>query len=502
MESGRVITSKIYGELGRFAATRRPNLYRSPSGRVLVLGEGALGGKGEGTAYLDRNAGKGKYKVPRQSLVICDDYFGIPAGNARIKRLDPQKVADLSEILQEAGFPARLAIRSSSVLEDQPGHSAAGRFLTKYRDSEARYTDLVSDLLEVLNSNYDHPALIFQRSLGVTEAPPLPVIIQELVASEFTYAPRHFFPLLSGIINTASPGMIKIATVPGLGSAAVGGKGLLHIFDPSLLLLKERGVIPNFIDVLHNGLDFKYNSEGRAHEIITKSSPHLQRRLARIALRLQKRIGSPLDIEWALNQEGDKPYLLQVRPLTPKGNLPRPNISAERTLLSTREVVGQAAHTFTHICIIDFPGLLGYPSEQLLKKMVSYPDSILICRIWVTQTAPQVLSRLLPYAASLIVLDSAQYDHAGGVSTGIDHVALFAADEKKVILYSGVEAGFLEQIQRGARLIDKAGQVHRGKLTDVLKIYKLSEPLTIAGSDEDGWGMIYRGGTPPRRPRE
>lgn len=491
MESARVITSKIYGDLGRFTATRRPNLHRSPSGRVYVLGQGALGGKGEGTLFLDQAADSMGFRVPGRSLVVCDDYFGIPARDEHaIGELDPQKSRELMDILGEENFPARLAIRSSSVMEDQPGHSAAGRFLTKYHDTQGPKSDLAADLLEVINSNYEAAALFYQRSQGMANIPPLPVIIQELVGNEFEYAPRYFFPALSGIINTASPGKIKVATVSGLGVAAVGGRGLLHTFNHSLAMPERRGGVPNFIEAIIDGRETRFDSKERAKETVERLSPATQKELARIALKLQREISAPLDIEWALDREGNTPHLLQVRPINPKQRIPKPDISTDRTLLLTSKVVGQASCVFNHICVLDSPGFFGYPDNQLLKKLESYPDSILICRILVTEITPRVLSRILPYIKALVVLDYFQ-EHFHG--TGLDHIALFAADEKKVILYSGEEVGFLDQLIRRAKLIEKTSLTSVNEAKDILRIFELPEPHTIAGSDEDGWGMVYRG---------
>ncbi|MBI5701308.1 hypothetical protein HZC34_05650 [Candidatus Saganbacteria bacterium] len=115
----RVITSEIYGNLGRFERVR-PGLFRSESGRVHVLGNGNPNGKGEGTLFLDHakytDAVTG-YDVPR-SLVVCDDYFGIHpqsvAPPTLVTEFDQRKLDDIFLTLAELKFRNELAMRSSA----------------------------------------------------------------------------------------------------------------------------------------------------------------------------------------------------------------------------------------------------------------------------------------------------------------------------------------------------------------------------------------------------
>jgi hypothetical protein len=521
MKSGRVITSKVYGELGRFAATRRPNLYRSPSGRVLVLGEGALGGKGEGTLYLDKAADEMGFRVPGHSLVVCNDHFGIPTlPKHRVRELDPKKSQELMGILGEEKFPARLAIRSSSVMEDQPGHTAAGLFTTHYHDPQRSKGDLWTDLVDVLNSNYAEGALIYQRSRGVVDIPPLPVIIQELVGSEFKHASMFFFPAMAGVVNTASPGRIKVATMAGFGRLAVKGFGLLHIFDLSLALIEES---EHFLscDVMEGGEE-KVNPNDRKIEIyhddgictMRRLTPLIQSKLAQIAIQLQARIGFPLDIEWALASEGtDHPHLLQVRPLKPKQSLPKPAILPAEVIFETSEVHGQARHPFSHVIMVDCR-TLGIPDAGQLERISSfYPDNILMFIGHIDQEAPINVSIVFPHTRAVILCDKASdgsyyYEHRAMARlfqgptprlTALQHTALFCADEEKLILYK--KSGWEEFILK-IREIARSKEVIISDILSGLKIevFVLPEPHTIAGSDEDGWGIVYRGEPlPPRK---
>ncbi|MFA4906032.1 MAG: PEP/pyruvate-binding domain-containing protein [Candidatus Margulisiibacteriota bacterium] len=511
MDSGRVITSRIYGELGRFAAAGRPNLYRSPSGRVLVLGEGAVGGKGEGTLYLDKVADEMGFRVPGHSLVICDDYFGMPAiFMQKITDLDPGKVQRVQDILKEENFPGRLAIRSSSVIEDKPGRSAAGVFKTNI--FEAQGNELINSLVWVLNGNCASLAKVFYRSIGIREIPPLPVIIQELIGNEFSYAPQCFFPALAGIVNTASPQKIKIATVPGFGTTAVQeGWGMLHEFDlEGVLIGKAEGEMP-WIKVLKEGKEAQIgNLAGRIYSSAVNSAGQkisaVHARLVKLAAHFQERLGAPLDIEWAVSEEGAvEPYLLQIRQIHLKRKFPQPSILPSKVLFSTSAIVGQAVHSFSRVVVMDCAlradsDEIPSPSEEQLEKLGAlYPDNIVLYFDNVQRSTIYRVAKLFPFTRAVVVSEEEYRANRSG-PTGLEHIALRCIDEDKLLFYLNGEGGQLVTefgaISRSKKMLDPE------KMPGIqIDVYELAEPLTIAGSDEDGWGMIYRGGE-PRLPRK
>jgi hypothetical protein len=456
---------------------------------------------------LDHEADEGGFMVPR-SLIICNDYFGMPAHG--VSDLDPPLKQQVTEILEEKTFPARLAIRSSSVMEDQSGHSAAGLFLTRYYGPPKG--DLWSAIIEVLNWNYETISLVYHRSCGITQIPPLPIIIQELVGSEFKYAPEYFFPVAAGIINMASPGEIKVATVPGFGFPAMKGWGLLHVFDFSFnliaeeehrnvsLLMEEGEILGLFMQGFRKNRRTANVNCTRAEQAMRRLTPRVQSDLARIAFDLQRKLAVPLDIEWALAKEEDKlPYLLQIRPVMPKQSVPKPDILPADVYLETSEVHGQARYSFSHIIVLDGleSGVLSV--EQLEKIGSDYPDNIIFIEHYdAKDTAVEKFYALLPCTRAVVLAPPYSKDKAFAdffrrpdrVGTGLQHIALFCIDEGKLILY--VESrweDFMASIQKGIGSLEIKSKGLFGPGTE---IWELSVPLTIAGSDDDKWGMIYR----------
>ncbi|OGC07894.1 hypothetical protein A3F86_03120 [candidate division WOR-1 bacterium RIFCSPLOWO2_12_FULL_45_9] len=492
----RNLSSEIYGQLGTFRQLEWSDLWQSESGRVYLLGNGGVGGKGEGAIFLDRTSEELGFMVPR-TLIVCEDFFRIhpqPVENpALLGDLAPQSVSDIIKLLQKLGFSQFLAFRSSAPIEDQIGQTAAGVFSTRFNakpgDDSASFG---RNLLEVYNSTYSDVAAAYYQRRGNLKIPPLSVIIQELVGNDWTYPPSSFFPALAGIVNTASPNKTRVVTVRGFGLTAVSiaGLGITHTFNHDLGLIGKEGVLPQiyYVDKSEGGMasaDALPPYSGRDPQSF------IERDLAKLGLSIQKRIGHPVDVEWALGEDS-RPYLLQVRPVKPKaGIVPKPKTSAENILLNTNDVIGRGSKTFNHAIIADLNFEARLPEQDIKELFSSYPDALFIYIADVnSRFTPQDLRKLiLLYGAqAVIVIDRGGEFHKFG--SGLQHIALNAADEDTLLLYfagNTIPDNLVKNLGRRVREISFGSTGEDG-----LEVYKLFQPLYVAADDEYKWGMVYR----------
>jgi len=234
----------------------------------LRIGEGSLGGKGRGLAFVNNlihcfsvyNAFPGtRVSVPR-SAVICTGAFdqfmesneltafalGDHTDEEIIEaftkaKLPPGLVEDLKSYLSVADFP--LAVRSSSLLEDSHYQPFAGIYDTyflpnNYHSLRGRIARLLAAIKLIYASVYCGNSKNYIEATGNrTEEEKMAIILQEIVG---TNRDGHFYPVLSGLArsyNFYSVGRIKpeegIAYIAvGLGKTVMEGENCLF-FSPA-----------------------------------------------------------------------------------------------------------------------------------------------------------------------------------------------------------------------------------------------------------------------------
>ncbi len=226
------------------------------------LGEGSIGGKARGLAFMNSMLAKYNhyYKYPNvrimipRSLVIATDYFDQFIRLNGLKYVISQEVDDegiLSEFLnsmlpvelyaklkvfvQTCGKP--LAIRSSSKLEDSHYQPFAGIYSTymipRCENDDQMLRMLVRAIKSVYASVYFTSSRAYiQSSQNLLSEEKMAVLIQEVCGTEQN---GYFFPTLSGVARSqnlyplgyekAEDGVCNI--VMGLGKAVVdGGKSM------------------------------------------------------------------------------------------------------------------------------------------------------------------------------------------------------------------------------------------------------------------------------------
>lgn len=155
----------------------------------------------------------------------------------------------LRKILQEMDYP--LAVRSSSMLEDRPGTSFAGKYTTIFINNrgplEVRLETLCQAIKEVYASTFNPNALSYRKVHGILdETEQMAILLQQAIGREYQ---GYFLPIMAGVgfsLNgfTWAPEIKKeegiVRMVFGLGTRAVG-RGYARIFSPKKPMVRPEG---------------------------------------------------------------------------------------------------------------------------------------------------------------------------------------------------------------------------------------------------------------------
>ncbi len=230
----------------------------------------AAGGKGGMLARLFQ----AKYPVPN-GFVILPDAFN---GEQLVPHAWSQAQAYLAR-LRAANRNCAFAIRSSALSEDSAQASFAGEFETILNVSTD--TDILKAIQAVHGSRLSKRVAAYSQAKGIEARHEIAIVVQRMVQAD-----------ISGVLFTADPvtGSRRRMTgnyVHGLGEQLVSGQANAESFALQY---------PNGIYAGPSAL------KGFAG------------RLYKLGNRLEKELGAPQDIEWAI--ASGKLYLLQSRPIT------------------------------------------------------------------------------------------------------------------------------------------------------------------------------------------
>lgn len=228
------------------------------------IGQGSLGGKGRGLAFIDniikQNPICDDYdgvvvKIPH-SVVLCTDLFDEFMESNNLYKLALSDASDeiILKAFLEARLPQRLyedlmaiydvfdgplAIRSSSLLEDshyQPFAGVYATYMVPRLDDRKRMLKLITDAVKAVYASvfYAESKSYMVATRNVIDQEKMAVIIQEVVGKQ---RGQYFYPSFSGVgrsinyypINNelASDGVVELAV--GLGSYIVGGGMALRV---------------------------------------------------------------------------------------------------------------------------------------------------------------------------------------------------------------------------------------------------------------------------------
>ncbi len=174
---------------------------------------------------------------------------------------------------------ALFAVRSSAVHEDSASASYAGAFETVLNMKTDQ--EIKDAIMTVFRSRLSERVRAYSSAQGVDQAQPIAVVVQVMVPSD-----------LSGVLFTADPitGSFTAMvgnSVQGLGEKLVSGEANASSFT----FTRPKG---------------KYDGPEALRKYAAK--------LYTYAARLEREVGCPQDIEWAVAK--GKMYLLQARPIT------------------------------------------------------------------------------------------------------------------------------------------------------------------------------------------
>lgn len=221
-------------------------------GRDFVrLGEGSLGGKGRGVAFIYKLLAKGplhaKYPgvrliVPR-TVVLCSGWFDrfvregelwervgqetdddVVAQAFLDTPLPPDLVDDLRGVLAQVTYP--LAVRSSSLLEDSKFQPFAGVYSTyfvpnNHADVELRLAQLEQAIKLVYASTWSSDSRSYMSATGHSlDEESMAVLVQRVVGADFG---ERFYPTFSGVAQSYNYYPIRyIEPTDGIASVALG----------------------------------------------------------------------------------------------------------------------------------------------------------------------------------------------------------------------------------------------------------------------------------------
>ncbi|ERM92649.1 phosphoenolpyruvate synthase [Caldanaerobacter subterraneus subsp. yonseiensis KB-1] len=242
-----------------------------------IFGNGSIGGKASGLSFAEEvlekyyKDFKGTVKIP-ESFFITTDYYEMFLEYNRLEDIDentpyeeaeirfkeaefpPEYKKMLKEILQVMDYP--LAVRSSSLLEDNIKYSFAGKYYTTFisnRGTEReRLKQLEKAIKEVYLSVYGPDAVTYRRKHASGQRELMGVIVQRLIGSQKGI---YFYPDVSGVGFSRNyrrwtdrikieDGVVRL--VFGLGTKCTG-RGYARIFSLTNLRLRPEGNNPQEI---------------------------------------------------------------------------------------------------------------------------------------------------------------------------------------------------------------------------------------------------------------
>ncbi len=206
-----------------------------------------------------------------------------------------------------------VAVRSSATAEDLPGASFAGQQET-YLNVEGE-ADLINKVKLCIASLFTDRSISYRVDKGFDHLKvKLSVGVQKMGRSDIGSA---------GVMFTIDPdsGFDKVVVINGsygLGEYLVQGKIIpdeFMVFKPTMKLL-ERILGKKRIKLVRGGrgnIEERVSPEDQAEFCLTDEQVV---ELARHAVSIEKHYKSPMDIEWVLDGESGKMYIVQARPET------------------------------------------------------------------------------------------------------------------------------------------------------------------------------------------
>jgi len=238
-----------------------------------------------------------------------------------------QEIRDAYESLGEAGRAPVVVLRSSATTEDSADASFAGLQDTYLWMTQAE--SVIRGIRSCWASLYSFESLSYRRRQGMAESTvAMAVVVQTMVDAR-----------TAGVMFTRSPtsgdrSVITIEGAWGLGSALVSGE----VTPDHWVVAKITGEIP-VREISDKAIRHAPAAAGGVEELPVEESlrrvPCLSdgelQSLRAIGRQVERHYGGPQDIEWAIDRDTGRIWLLQSRPETVWSNRDTPDAAARVT---------------------------------------------------------------------------------------------------------------------------------------------------------------------------
>lgn len=317
---------------------------------------------------------------------------------------------------------ATVSLRSSALGEDDAGLSFAGQYRSQLN---VHREHLLDSYREIVASKYSLQAIHYRLSRGIRDEDVAMCVgcmaMVDAQAGGVTYT--------RNALNIRDQN-IYITSVWGLPKSVVDGS------TPADVFVTDRGEPPRILESRVASKERKfvcYPDEGVCRlDLIGEAggSPSLTeaqvQELARVALKLEDYYGSPQDIEWAIDPDG-QPLFLQCRPLQ--------QAKAQEGQAAPLAVAG--AQALLSGGVTASPGVAAGPVYWVRKDRDALefpPGAVLVC----AQSAPR-WAALLSRASAVVASEGGVAGHLANVAREFEVPALFGLGAAAEALENGQE---------------------------------------------------------------
>jgi pyruvate, water dikinase len=248
--------------------------------QIKLIGSGEIGGKARGLAFVMDHLEKGgeltQYQpfvqFPDSTIITTEVFDEFMSENQLAATVESGCTGEVSlealgDQIIDSPFPARwreslitflenetrpLAVRSSSVMEDDTDHSFAGiylsDFLTNRGSMEQRLDELIHTIKRVYASTFCTNARAYRKKHKLDwKNEKMAILVQNMIGSQYSHG--LFYPLVGGVAFSTNyypwtsrlkpeDGIVRL--VVGTGTRAVG-REYARVFSPKLPGLRPEG---------------------------------------------------------------------------------------------------------------------------------------------------------------------------------------------------------------------------------------------------------------------
>lgn len=292
-----------------------------------------------------------------------------------------QGYKELSEICGRKSLV--VAVRSSATAEDLPNASFAGQQET-YLNIEGE-DSVLHATKECIASLFTDRAIAYRVENGFEHMKvALSVGIQQMVAVRSKSAGIMFtIDTESGFKNA-----IVISSIYGIGENIVQGRvspDEFTVFKPTMQIIKRKVGTKKEKMIPVSGSKTKNISVSKHDQEQYSITDDQVKTLAHWAIEIEKHYGKPMDIEWALDEDDDRLYIVQARPETVQSNkdvnaLEEYELVQEGNLLTTGSSVGSKIGAGMASKIMSIDDINKFKEGDVLVTDMTDPDWVPIMK--------------------------------------------------------------------------------------------------------------------------